>query len=337
MKQTIFTLLLISAIGLVSCRKNGVEPSIQQYDQTQIQNYISANGLTGKMVKDTSGGDTTGMYYQILNKGFGTTPLSYSNLVSFVFTLKSFDGKYVTTDTIQNHYYGYIGHINTGTLPYGLELAIINDLKYSGGSMRVLIPSRLAYGRAGYGTGSEENANHIAGNQCLDYYVHIIGNDAGLPAAQSAYDDSVITHYYKKNGLTYTPIHVLDTNSSGVITGYNYYYNIRVPGTGTDSVNFNSTITTNYAGRLLDETWFDLTSNEPADTTSFDMQSVVKGVRLAMTHQIGNTHVTAGCTISMIIPSGLAYGPGSHSANTANVPTNSNLRFEYEVKRVWPQ
>ena len=329
MKQTIFTLLLISAIGLVSCRKNGVEPGIQQYDQTQIQNYISSNGLTG-MVKDTSGGDTTGMYYQILTKGSGDL-LSYNNLVSFVFTLKSFDGKYTTTDTIQNHYYGYVGHISTGTLPYGLELAIINDLKYSGGSMRVLIPSRLAYGRAGYGTGSSENANHIAGNQCLDYYVHIIGNDAGLPAAQSAYDDQVIHNYITKNALTYTKVYAQDTNSSNVITGYYYYYNVRVPGTGTDSINFNSSITTNYAGRLLDETWFDLTANEPADTVSFDMQNVLKGVQLAM------KHITSGGTISMIIPSGLAYGTGSHSGSTANIPTNSNLRFEYEVKRVWPQ
>jgi len=330
MKQTIFTLLLISAIGLVSCRKNGVEASIQQYDQTQIQNYISANGLTGKMIKDTKDGDTSGIYYQILSKGTGV-PLSYGNLVSFVFTLKSFDGKYTTTDTIQNHYYGYIGHISTGTLPYGLELAIVDSLINSGGSMRILIPSRLAYGKAGYGTGSVENANHIAGNQCLDYYVHIIGNDAGLPAAQSAYDDLVIRNYISKNSLTYTPVYVQDTTSSGVITGYNYYYNVRVPGTGTDSINFNSTITTNYAGRLLDETWFDLSANEPADTTSFDMQSVVKGVQLAM------RHITSGGTISMILPSGLCYGPGSHSGVTANIPTNSNLRFEYEVKRVWPQ
>jgi FKBP-type peptidyl-prolyl cis-trans isomerase FkpA len=173
MKQTIFTLLLLSTIGFVSCRKTGVEPNIAQYDQTQILNYIKANGITG-MKQDTVGGDTSGIYYKIIQPGIGL-PLTYSDNISFVFSFRSFDGLYSKTDTIGNQYAGYLGHITTDALPIGLELAILNDLKYVGASMRVLIPSQLAYGTNGYGTGSINNpGSHIAGNQCLDYYVHVI-------------------------------------------------------------------------------------------------------------------------------------------------------------------
>jgi FKBP-type peptidyl-prolyl cis-trans isomerase FkpA len=174
MKQTIFTLLLFSTLGLFSCRKDKLQPNVQQYDQTEIQNYIAANNITG-MLKDTAGGDTSGIYYKILIPPTGTTRLTYSTNVYFVFSLRSFDGLYTNVDTILNHFGGYVGHITNNALPYGLEVAILNDLKYGGGSMRILIPSRLAYGLSGYGSGSSTIANtRIAGNQCLDYYVHMI-------------------------------------------------------------------------------------------------------------------------------------------------------------------
>ena len=52
---------------MVSCRKDKVELTLKQYDQQQISNYISANGLSGYL-RDTVGGDTTGMYYKIISK-----------------------------------------------------------------------------------------------------------------------------------------------------------------------------------------------------------------------------------------------------------------------------
>jgi len=334
MKQTIFTLLLLSTIGFVSCRKNGTEPNIVQYDQTQILNYIKANGITG-MQKDLVGGDTSGIYYHILTKGSGDS-LTYSDNVSFVFTLRSFDGKYISTDTILNHYAGYVGHITNIALPAGLELAIVNDLKYSGGSMRVLIPSYLAYGVSGYGSGSINVAGtHIAGNQCLDYYVHVISSQKNnvygtntygyqyiLNTAQAAYDDQVIQNYIKTSGITYTKAPSIN------IPGQYYYYAIRVPGTGTDTINQNSTITTTYAGRLLNNTFFDEANNTIADTTSFDIPTLTLGVQEAL------SHATTGATVSMIFPSALGYGTTPPSG--AGIPVNSCLRFEFELKRVSP-
>jgi len=309
MKQTIFTLLLLSTIGLVSCRKSSVYPNIRQYDLSQVQNYITTNGLT-KMVRDTSGGDTTGMYYQIIIPGNPAQPLLDTSKVSFVFSLRTFDGKYTSLDTISNHYAEYVGHIVTGGLPAGLRLAILNDLKYNGGSMRILIPSRMAYGINGYGTGSVETTNtHIAGNECLDYYVHLINNEP-------AYDDLVIQNYIKANSLSgqYTK------TTSGL------YYHVSQPGNGAKVINQNSIIETTYTGRLLDNVVFD-GANNGVDSVSLMVPNLIQGVQEGLTYANGG-----GSQISMIMPSGLAYGQTS----TTGVPVNSCLRFEFKIISIDP-
>ena len=335
MKQTIFTLLLLSTIGFVSCRKTGVEPNIAQYDQTQILNYIKANGITGMVQdKDSAGVDTSGIYYKIIQPGIIGLPLTYSDNISFVFSFRSFDGLYSKTDTIGNQYAGYLGHITEDALPIGLELAILNDLKYVGASMRVLIPSQLAYGVNGYGTGSINNpGSHIAGNQCLDYYVHVITsqkydvistNSSGYQymhnTLQDAYDDQVINNFIVANKFTN-----LYTNDGGV------YYRILTAGKGTDSITDNSTIEAQYTGRLLDGTVFDaqntIYSTTGLDSASFDIPTLTTGVA-----RILKNHAVQGTTISMLIPSGQGYG----TVSSTLIPSNSCLRFEFTIQTVSP-
>jgi len=314
MKQTIFTLLLLSAIGLASCRKHDNQPNIKQYDQQQIQSYIAANGITG-MQKDTAGGDTTGMYYKIILKPQTDTPLTYSDNISFVFTLKSFDGHYSSTDTIANHYQGYVGHIISDLLPQGLELAVLNDLKYVGTSMRILIPSHLAYGVNGYGTGSIANtSSRIAGNQCLDYYIHVIASQPDNAKRQGAYDDQVIKNYMAANSLS-----SLYTNDSGV------YYHIQTQGTGTDPITDNTTAEVTYNGRLLNGSVFN-TSPSP-DSVSIEIPNQLVGIQRML-----KKHAVKGTVISMIIPSAQAYGAGA----ITGVPANSCVRYEYTVQSVSP-
>jgi FKBP-type peptidyl-prolyl cis-trans isomerase FkpA len=315
MKQTIFTLLLLSTIGFVSCRKTGTEPNIVQYDHTQIQNYIKANGITG-MQQDTVGGDTSGIYYKIILPGSGT-PLTYSDEVSFVFTLKSFDGKYSSSDTIVNQYLGYIGHITNNALPAGLELAIINDLKYSGGSMRILIPSYLAYGVNGYGSGSINVAgSHIAGNQCLDYYVHIINKQPDT-VAQYLYDEQVIKNYLAAQNLT-----SLYTNDGGV------YYRIQTAGSGTDPITDNTTIQATYNVKLLNGTVIQSeNSSVGIDSVSLDVPTLIPGVTRML-----EKHAVKGTVISMLIPSGQGYGLSSPSG----FPANACLNFTFTVVDVSP-
>jgi FKBP-type peptidyl-prolyl cis-trans isomerase FkpA len=316
MRQTIFTLLLFLAIGLISCRKNGVDLNIKQYDQAQIENYIAAHALTG-MIRDTSGGDTTGMYYKILQPGAGPA-LNYPDSIAFVFTLRSFDGTYVSADTIANHYDSFVGHIYADHLPIGLQLAVHNILKYRGASMRLLIPSHLAYGIGGYGSGSSQVANNkIPGNASLDYYVHAIGNSK--TDNQATYDNTVIQNYMHANNLSgYTE------TASGL------YYKVLTPGTGTDPITINSTITSNYTGSLFNGTLFDSLYNGTNYATSYLVnfqgteEGLFEGLQLA----------TVGTKISFLIPSGLAFG--NYPNNSLSIPPFSCLRYTWIVLTVTP-
>jgi len=294
MKLKFFTLLLLSAICFVSCRKYDNLPDIKQYDQQQIESYIAANGITG-MVRDTAGGDTTGTYYKILSPGTGAQ-IDYPSTVSYVYTIRTFDGKYSVNDTIVNHSYTVVGHI----VPNGLMLAIRNDLKRLGGKMRVLIPSHLAYGKNGAGSGSITLTNgRIGGNQCLDITVHLI-------ADQAVYDDMVITNYIAANNLTgYTK------TASGL------WYKITTVGTGA-SINDNSSITYNYEAMLMNNTVVDNTFITTT-TTQSDFIGFTEGAQEAL------KLVKGGSGISTIVPSRLAYGTLVYGG----IPVNSCVRIDY--------
>lgn len=317
MKQKFFTLLLISAIGFVSCRKDKNEQNIKQYDDSQIQSYISAQGLTG-MQRDPTGGDTTGIYYKILLPGKvvppATTlvPLDYPDEVSFVFTLRTLDGSYSSTDTITNHVEDYLGHLTNDALPSGLQLAIKNLVKYKGASARLLIPSHLAYGVNGYGSGSSQVSNtKIGGNQSLDYYVHVIDN-------YTTYDDQVIHNNYDVS--TYTKV------ESKLYPGNYYYYKVLTAGTGTSAITESTVITCTYTGTLLNGTVFDGTYNGD-NTAAPTVSSLPPGVKEAL-----ENYGVAGTKISIVIPSILGYA----NATSGSIPVNSCLRYTYQIITTTP-
>jgi len=298
MKLKFFTLLLLSATCFLSCRKINNDPDIKQYDEQQIKSYIAANGLTG-MVKDTTNSDTTGTYYQILTPGQGAQ-VDYSSIVSYVYTIRSFDGKFLATDTVVNHYYGVLGHI----VPNGLMLAIRNNLKYLGGKMRVLVPSHLAYGKNGAGTGSITLTNgRIAGNQCLDVTVELI-------ADQAAYDQLVIKNYMAANNLTgYTE------------TADGMWYKITTAPTGANYINDNSTISMNYTLYLMNNTNPD--GNYYATTNLLTVSDLVTQVVPAYSEGL-RLLGKGGGAISIIAPSALAYGTSAYNG----VPANGCLRWD---------
>jgi len=303
MKQILFTLLILTTIGLMSCRKNRNDIDIKQYDQQQIDAYIAANGITG-MQRDTTGGDTSGIRYKIITAGKGAQ-VDYPDEISFVYTFKSFDGKFIAGDTVINHFDGALGNVS----PSGLLLGIRNLLKYKGGKIRMLIPSHLAFGVNGTGTGSSTNTSgRIAGNQCLDYTVNLIDK-------QDVYDDMVIKNYMTANTLTgYTEI------TSGKYSGM--YYKITTPGTGISPISLNSTITCTYTGLLFNGTTFSSVTTEGG--TSFNLPDLTDGV------QGGLQLVTAGASISLLIPSRYEYG----TAGSSGIPSNACLRFDFNILTV---
>jgi len=304
MKLKFFTLLLLSVACFVSCRKITNDPDIKQYDQQQIQNYIASNGLTG-MVKDTTMGDTTGTYYQIINPGNTAKPVDYPSTIFYVYTIRTFDGKYSVTDTAVNHSYGVLGHV----VPNGLMLAIRNNLKYRGGKMRVLVPSHLAYGKNGAGTGSITLTNgRIGGNQCLDITVNLIDD-------QAAYDQLVIKNYMAANSLTgYTEV------TSGTYTGL--WYKITTVPTGPNYFDENnSTVTMNYSIYLMNNTNPD--QNIYATTTAAFPDFASGGYAAGF---LGGLKLLGRGDggISIIVPSALGYGTSGFSG----IPSNECLRWD---------
>jgi len=320
MKLTIFSVLVISVISLASCRKDKIQQTIKQYDQTQITNYIAANGLSG-FSRDTTGGDTTGIYYKIINPGTPTDAkgnslqLQYWNQVSYVYTIRTLDGTYIQSDTINNHFYDFVGHIKNDGQPLGLQTAIHNLLKYPDASMRVLIPSHLAYGLAGTGSGSSTVANNrIAGNESLDYYIHAVSNF-------KAYDDMVIQNYMKANNLTgYIPA------QSTTLPGNTYYYKILTSASTNDPITDFNTITATYTGQIFNGSIFDGTHNGTNSVTT-SVATFVPGVKDAL-----ETYAVAGTKISILIPSTLGYGLNAQTS----IPAFSCLRFTWDVSSVSP-
>lgn len=309
MKQLTYTLLFFGLIALVSCRRDKYDPTINQYDEDQIKAYMSSAGLSG-FTRDSSG-----IYYQIINPGYDTA-LQYTSNVSMVFTVKSVDGKYISNDTIANHYDGYLGHISTVTSPLGLDIpglqqAVHDIIKHNGGIARLLIPSKLAYGVSGAGVGSSSNTTgRIAGNQSLDYYVHIIGDTL----AQEAYDQLVIKNYIAKNGLSAMKQDPDD----------HYWYLINEPGTGTVPITNNSSVIATFTTTLLNGTI--ASQNNDPQGVAFDVPDMIPGIRKAL-----KKYGTAGALMTFIFPSRLAYGK-----LTTSIPPNSVIRYDVRIISVSP-
>jgi FKBP-type peptidyl-prolyl cis-trans isomerase FkpA len=307
MKQTTFTFLFFAVLILASCKKDSNELTLKEYDDEQIKTYMSTNGISG-LTRDTSG-----MYYKIINPGSGPA-IEYSDNVSIVYTVRSVDGKYTSTDTITNHVQDFVGRIANSGFPLGfgtigVQRAVHDLLKYRGASMQVIIPSRLGYGVSGAGTGSTSvTAGRIAGNQSLDLYIHIIKD-------QTAYDKTTIKNFIATNNLTSEVIEDPD----------GYWYNMRTPGTGTVPITENSTITVTYTVRLLNNNIVDQ-YNIPGGTI-LEIPSLIDGVREGL-----KKHATAGTLMTFIIPSAKAYGKTASGA----IPANSNLRFEVQVISTGP-
>ncbi|MES2279312.1 MAG: FKBP-type peptidyl-prolyl cis-trans isomerase [Bacteroidota bacterium] len=302
MKQILFTLLLFCVAGLYSCRKSTNDLNIKQFDDQQIQAYISANGLTG-MQRDPSGGDTTGIYYKILSQGTGKV-VDYPDMVSLVFTVRSFDGQFIAADTIVNHVYNFLGHINRNNLPSGVELAIINLLKNKGTRARVLVPSHLAYGSTGFGTGSSDGNNRIKGNQCLDYYIDLVDD-------QAKYDDLSVKNYIAANNLTgYTK------TASGL------WYKVLQTGAGA-AIGANAVVTVQYTSYLFNG----FMTSDQVNTTDGTIIDLGNDTRAGLIEGLQLT--TPGAKLSLIMPSRMVYGTNAYGDQT--IPINSCLRYDMNV------
>jgi len=285
-------LIALAFVAVISaCTKEYA--SISEEDETNIQAYISANNLSMQKF------DTTGAYYSVVSEGKGPD-LDYTQQIPLIFTVKSLDGKYTSQDTFINHYAGRFGYYT----PNVLRETIMANLKKEGGTIRVLVPSRKAYGRNGSGP--------IPGNASLDYTVKVL--ERGKLAE---YEDAVIQNYLSKNSL-----------SGFTKSADNIWYKITEPGTGTKIIGLDSTLTFNYTGRLLNGTVFE--TNEGVSTIlSGYIPSWQKAIPL----------IKEGGSIRFIAPSSFSYGLAGSQASSVgqiSIPAFAPLDFDVKVTKIGP-
>jgi FKBP-type peptidyl-prolyl cis-trans isomerase len=272
---------------LFSCQKE--YETIDVLDDRNVQEYIKLNKIN---MQEYQG---TGIYYQVVTPGTGQE-VQYSDRIPALITMRSLDGKYVSVDTfsIANRYYNFLGYYN----PEPIRIGVKEVLKKSNGTIRMIIPSRLAFGRNGSGS--------IPGNASLDITVRALDISKLVE-----YEDFTIKKYLESNSLT---------GFTKTTTGL--YYKIGQPGTGSP-ITTDSTIVANYTGKLLNGTIFDRAV--AGSEATFTLNSLVKGWRQ------GVPLIKQGGSIRLIVPSSLGYGlDGSSPA----IPAFSVLDFDITVTDV---
>lgn len=292
MKQNIYRLfLLISfiAVTATSCQKD--YPPIEELDEENIQAYIRENNLSVTP-------DSTGYYYQVIDQGTGEA-VKYSDKVFITFTLKTLDGRYVSNDEyVNNKFINFLGYIGKDyNLPEAFRTAVKDKLVNKGGSIRLIIPSRLAYGR--------NETGGIPGNSSLDCVVKLHDVET-----QDEFDEVMINKFAGENNLNLT------RDSSGL------YYQIITPGTGTAVITDTTEVTTLYKLRYLNGTLIQETtsSNPYKSVLNVNIQGYQTGVKL----------LKKGGKIRLLIPSSLAYG----SNTSSGIRANSILDYDVEVTEV---
>lgn len=301
MKQLAFAFLAVLVLAMFSCKKE--YDTITTYDSSTIKNYISANNLT------MTAGDS-GIYYHVITPGTAGNALTDTDQIFYAFTIKTLDGKFVSTDTVVNRVSNYVGVTSSG-LPVGLQFSLKKYLQKRNGVIRLLIPSKQAYGLSGYK--SSDGAINIPGNESLDYTVYLYN-----VKNQFAYDTIQVRNYIKKNNLT-----------GFIKSPTGLYYKIVDPGSGVDAIYSTSTVTLTYTKRLLlTATTVESKTISTTAVSSFPSVGFREGLQ----------YINSGGKLRLLIPSALGYGTLAESttdgAYNYHVPPNSILDFDVNVTAV---
>lgn len=312
MKQFAFAFFSMLVLAMFSCKKD-YQP-ITSFDNETIRNYISANNLT------MTAGDS-GIYYNVIKAGDTGNPLTDTDRIFYAFTVKTLDGKFNNTDTVLNRVANYVSinnyFLSNGAstynfmMPAGLQFGIKKYLQKRNGVIRLIIPSKQAYGGSNYT--SPDGSIKVSGNTSLDFTVYLYNVNSQL-----AYDTIQIRNYIRKNNLT-----------GFIKSPTGLYYKIVDKGSGIDQIYRTSTVTVNYTKRLL-------LSGTTIETKSLDAQPLAAFKSAGF--QEGLQLLNSGGKIRMLIPSGLGYGTSAASttadAYNYNVPSNSILDFDANVTAV---
>ncbi|MEJ5961526.1 FKBP-type peptidyl-prolyl cis-trans isomerase [Pedobacter immunditicola] len=295
-----YTLALIGlVVFLGSCTRE--YDSIETTDDAKIQQYIRANNLD--VVKDS-----TGFYYQIVTQGTGE---NFKNTDSVLYhtNLKSLlNGTTYYTDPANGNFgtlVGYANNFNGSNIP-AIRTSIL-ALK-PGGTVRILLPSYLAFGKNGFST------INIPSNEVIDLTI-----STEPEKTQTALDDRRIREFIAAKGIAGM------TKGPGGI-----YYVINAPGTAGSPINAGSVVSVNYTGKLLDGSAFD--SATLVDSVAIPLAD--PGVRTSWKKII--PMINKGGKVRFLSPSIEAYGSTGATGKEgfSSIPPNAVLDFDVEVTDV---
>ncbi len=300
MKKLNFLWLLIPIFIIYSCDSYSGQyfdnPSTQvEIDQNKIIDYLKANNINAQRTEE-------GIYYVVEKKGTGNYP---------------------TVDSVvQVHYKGYFLNDTTFDSSYDRNepaiflLGQVVDgwkkgmpLFNEGSKGKLFIPSHLAYGEKGAG-------NVIAPNSviCFDIELINIMDKAEIEAfnekkikEQAEVDEKIIQEYLANNNIE------AKRTEDGI------YYIMESEG-GSQKPTLQDKVKVHYEGTLLDGTKFD-SSYDRGEPAEFPLAGVVPG------WQKGIPLFGKGGKGTLLIPSGLAYGP----RGTPSIPPNTVLKFKVEL------
>lgn len=282
--------MLAVVLFSVGCTKE--YETIEEVDALQVQDYLKKNNLTSQFTQYND----TGIYYKIVEQGTGDV-VDNTDKVYATFTAKSLDGSFSLQNDSLNRFTSYLGYFSKAYgYPAAFASTIKDVLKKKGGTIRLIIPSHLAYGRGG------NSSLKIPGNSSLDCTIKLYDVDN-----QTDFEDIFVKKYFAGSKIN---INDFTRTSSGL------YYKILKESANDTLVTASSNITVAYTGKLTDGTVFD----ESTSYTSF-LSYLVPG------WQEGVPFIRKGGKIRLIIPPSLGYG----SAATGKIPPYSTLDFVIEL------
>lgn len=151
LKTTLILFLYFAMFGNTACLKDdGCQNKTIQSESAAIAAYAAANGITGTT-------HSSGLYYQVVSPGSGPSP-NVNSTVSVRYTGKLMDGTLFDSQTTTPVTF------NLGGTILGWQLGL--QLIQKGGTIKLIIPSSLAYGCVGYGG--------IPGNAILYFEIQLV-------------------------------------------------------------------------------------------------------------------------------------------------------------------
>lgn len=246
--------ILFTVLICASCSINeDIIKDFRAENDQEIQDYIQANNLNTQK-------SSSGLYYIIENPGDGERPIS-TDRVKIAYT------GYLTNGEVFDEDDGVSFNLQSAILGWAEGITYLNE----GGSVKLIIPSHLAYGN--------DDFRDVPGGSVVVFDIELIYVN------YETENENQIQQYLTDNGIS------TEKTETGL------HYTITTEGDG-DKPSRTDNVTLTYRGYFLDDTTFD----ESTNPITFNLLTLIEGFRE------GLTHIKEGGSGTLFIPAHLAYG-----------------------------